>query len=590
MAAEETYKDNSKFQKIFGAIAQSVVMSSPVLQKTVGVVEAFKKPEDPKQTRLGNALGSLKDFAIGQSKLMRDLIGLKEFAEDLLKSESANKAKEPGQPGTGGNQGNDPTKSNNVSDLIEYLNNKENPYLTVFNENNVLLEKISKTLEEQLNYTKAMFKVNTEAAELAKNKAELDKVSRIDAARARAAAQPRDAQGRFIRQEQQAEEGGGFGLDDILSGLGMLGLGKGIKRGIRGITRSPTVGSRGLGKLPKIGGIAKGLGRILGPLSIALSAYDIYSTATDETLTEDEKTIGISESVGGLGGSLAGAAAGAAIGSAVPVVGTAAGGILGGILGYFGGDWLGGEVGEAIVGDGTESGMMPEYDAAGNPTGNMIPIEPPSAPTATPTTPPVDSGMVPEYDAAGNPTGNMIPIEPSQTPAETSLLSNEEFNRLMQEKSRILTRMDEIQPIDLNTGEFAEVTAEQQAELDALNNALGAVNQRLEQDAQYRKSLGVRLPNEVIDQGTIGPSSSLMVPQEILPSYAMRQQQLDYLNEQMVPTRTAAADTTQAAPPMIVQQKAPTTINNGGNVTNIIMNNDSLALPQMAFNLPMSVA
>ena len=97
--------------------------------------------------------------------------------------------------------------------------------------------------------------------------------------------------------------------------------------------------------------IGRGASRLLGPLAALLSVAEIASVAMNDDLSSDEKTVGVSEAAGGGGGALAGAAAGAAIGSVVPIIGTAIGGALGGALGYFGGRWLGGKAGEAMVGD-----------------------------------------------------------------------------------------------------------------------------------------------------------------------------------------------------------------------------------------------
>ena len=110
-------------------------------------------------------------------------------------------------------------------------------------------------------------------------------------------------------------------------------------------------GASNTGKV--LGGLGKGASRLLGPLAALLSIAEIGMIATDDSLTRDEKTVGVSSAAGGGGGALAGAAAGAALGSVVPILGTAIGGLLGGALGYFGGSYLGGKAGEAIVGDGS---------------------------------------------------------------------------------------------------------------------------------------------------------------------------------------------------------------------------------------------
>ena len=104
----------------------------------------------------------------------------------------------------------------------------------------------------------------------------------------------------------------------------------------------------------RLAGLGRGASRLLGPLAALLSIAEIGMVATDDSLTRDEKTVGIGEAAGGGGGALAGAAAGALVGSVVPIIGTAIGGAIGGALGYFGGRMAGGAVGNAIVGDGSE--------------------------------------------------------------------------------------------------------------------------------------------------------------------------------------------------------------------------------------------
>ncbi|WP_309087211.1 phage tail tape measure protein [Domibacillus sp.] len=90
----------------------------------------------------------------------------------------------------------------------------------------------------------------------------------------------------------------------------------------------------------KLGGLAKGAGRLLLPVGLGLSAYEIFTSSAGQ-----ERNQAIGGAVGGLGGAWGGAAAGAAIGSVVPVIGTGIGGLVGGAAGYFGGDKLGRWVG-----------------------------------------------------------------------------------------------------------------------------------------------------------------------------------------------------------------------------------------------------
>lgn len=87
---------------------------------------------------------------------------------------------------------------------------------------------------------------------------------------------------------------------------------------------------------------AKRLGKGFLGAEFAMSAYDIWRTENDPTLTRQQKDQANMATYGGFGGTLAGAAAGAAAGSVVPVVGTGIGAFLGGLLGW----WAGREAGE----------------------------------------------------------------------------------------------------------------------------------------------------------------------------------------------------------------------------------------------------
>lgn len=93
-----------------------------------------------------------------------------------------------------------------------------------------------------------------------------------------------------------------------------------------------------------VAGAKKLLVRGAVPLTVGLGAYQLYDTAQNDSLSQYQKNVDYSKTVGGTSGALAGAAAGAALGSVVPVLGTLVGGLIGGGLGY----WAGSEGGEAF--------------------------------------------------------------------------------------------------------------------------------------------------------------------------------------------------------------------------------------------------
>jgi hypothetical protein len=171
-----------------------------------------------------------------------------------------------------------------------------------------------------------------------------------------------------------AEEGGGFGISDMLGGSGRLGkIARGAGRGL--MTGAKAAGSflmKRAGPLAAVAAVGAG----------AYEGYQGYQKAGDQEqsalsnidakvesgeITEDQAkemrvqaretaTVDRSSSVGrgggmavgGAVGALKGAAIGAAVGSVVPIVGTVIGGAIGAGLGAVGGSFLGGKAGEFI--------------------------------------------------------------------------------------------------------------------------------------------------------------------------------------------------------------------------------------------------
>jgi hypothetical protein len=96
---------------------------------------------------------------------------------------------------------------------------------------------------------------------------------------------------------------------------------------------------------------------IIGAL---ISLPTIASILMNDQMSRRDKTDALIRELGGLAGGVGGAAVGGLVGSMVPVVGTAIGGVAGGMLGYFGGDWLAGQLANAVMGDPTDQSIPPE--------------------------------------------------------------------------------------------------------------------------------------------------------------------------------------------------------------------------------------
>lgn len=105
--------------------------------------------------------------------------------------------------------------------------------------------------------------------------------------------------------------------------------------------------SAGAMKNSKILKFAKGAGKtLLWPLTIGLSALDVYNILSDKSLSDEEKNVELAGVGGGIAGGAAGALLGGALGSAIfPGVGTVIGGLIGGGVGL----WAGEEAVESIM-------------------------------------------------------------------------------------------------------------------------------------------------------------------------------------------------------------------------------------------------
>lgn len=109
-----------------------------------------------------------------------------------------------------------------------------------------------------------------------------------------------------------------------------------------------------------LGGLARGAGRVLGPVAVAadvvVGGLGVREAWNDESLTDEQRDQAVGEATlgatgaiaGGAGGAWAGAVAGAALGSAVPVVGTLVGGLVGAAIGGFAGGRAGEAAGSAV--------------------------------------------------------------------------------------------------------------------------------------------------------------------------------------------------------------------------------------------------
>ncbi len=137
-----------------------------------------------------------------------------------------------------------------------------------------------------------------------------------------------------------------------------------------GVADAATAGAQAAGGAADgLRGVAKGAGRVLGPVAVGIDlvggGLKIRDAWKDKSLTDDQRdkkvgeaTAGTAGSIaGGAGGAWAGAAAGAAIGSVIPGPGTVIGGVVGAVLGGVLGGKAGEKAGEAAGGTGAGKGI-----------------------------------------------------------------------------------------------------------------------------------------------------------------------------------------------------------------------------------------
>ena len=131
---------------------------------------------------------------------------------------------------------------------------------------------------------------------------------------------------------------------------GFFGKGKtphGQPSGTGAFGRAPIKGTTGKPRSPAMRGL-----RGAGAAALLFGGMDIASTLSNEDLTKRQKTVGVSESVGAMGGGLAGAAMGAKLSAAVaPFFGPAAPLVvaIGGLVGGIGGAIVGGAAGKGVA-------------------------------------------------------------------------------------------------------------------------------------------------------------------------------------------------------------------------------------------------
>lgn len=205
----------SRARKLAGMVGEALVVRSPILSQLRETAESVTEKPEQGKSRLGNVLGSIQQAAVNRSPIIRNFLMMKDALMSVLKKDKpqqgdqkygkATEQKSETQKDQKTSQGTDNTVA-----IVEYLKNLENPYYVVMKSDNNYLKDIVDVLKQQSQIMRDTLQMNKENQERSTTQKALESVSRSDASRARAAQQPRDERGRFIKQEDVVPSTGGL--------------------------------------------------------------------------------------------------------------------------------------------------------------------------------------------------------------------------------------------------------------------------------------------------------------------------------------------------------------------------------------------
>lgn len=508
---EELTGKVSKAQKIGGAIAQSMLMASPVLRRAANVSSAFEATPDG--SRLGNAGRSFKEYAMGQSRMLQTLASIKNFVKDLFEDEEkAEKAKEK------------TPRSTNTHGVNDHLNKEESPLIVAFDQQKLTLEKILDTLVEQLKYTKDLFRIGIEASETEKLNSEFGKVSSGAYVAPNVLAGEAANENKPIAMNPESPgapaEKEGFSLAD-------LAVGGAATVGTLGIIRS------GFSKLKSgVGAVSSGL----------LSAGK------------------------NIGGKVANAFSAAVKSPVIPkVFGAAKTGIKDGLRGIM-------SRAPNLLSRMPNIAASASRFALGTALGPVAAIMTPSELESDPQEK-FKNSIYKQLEEGGM---SALPSVAEMLNSEQGKFMRENFPEYDYE---ILANPEVFQDEAAEIAKAFYKAKENPTRQNAADVFYGDTNQ---------------LINKAIQDYSKDSDGSLLSPDGIRnkiansPTALRMQSNLNMITNSNVKPTTS--NPTATIPPIIVgKQGGVTNVNNGGNVTNIIHGSDSLALPQMQFNLPSGI-
>lgn len=560
-------KPPTRAAKLAGMVGEALTVRSPILGQLRESVSALTEKPEKGETRLGNVLGALKQSAVNNSAILRQFVMLKDAITSIVKEDRDGKAPEKA-PKTQTDKKTEDGKAKDFSTaIIEYLDNKENPYYVMMKSDNNYLEQIVTLLKQQSEIMKENMQIAQETRERSETADSLKSVSRSDAARARTAQQPRDELGRFVKEEPKTEAESG-GLSQVLDTMDdALDVVKNLKK-YKEVIAAGFATAVGLaikfknGLMSRLSGLGKGLKGLAAEMKPLAKGFasKVGSLIDDAGKTAKGALPGLKKYAGkGL------SYLGKGLGMAARVVGSTAFGAAMGILdpSDLGDDTLEGTIRRNYADELRAMGFDPETGVAESPEAEAK-----------------ARAFIEEKIKTGQfvPEGGLLPEQQEAIKANRQRLIDQGYNP--------------------DTGE--PVTDEARARLDKTQK------ERQEREEQDRRMRTTQTPPDLTTPDVRLPSSLLSVESSsnkeildylnsiqnppIVGSAPMTRMQ-DYLSFMGNAAQPRPAQTAQAAAPVIVNnQGGPTSVNNGGNVTNIITGGSSLMLPQLAFNLPTSLS
>lgn len=215
---------------VLQAAGESMMMRSPILGQAFEMTQLFKRPEaaegETPRTRLQNLVDIVKQSAVQNSTILRKMTMFTDsfdtFREKQSQQDKKAEQSEKSREQRSQSFQDQASASKAAYVMVEYLENKQNPYYIMMERSNVYLEKITNLLAEQHKAFKESLKLQKEDRERQISQSDLSRVGRepniLSQVRTSTTMPPAITEGLGTDTPEQGEGGG------LLSGLtGFLG-------------------------------------------------------------------------------------------------------------------------------------------------------------------------------------------------------------------------------------------------------------------------------------------------------------------------------------------------------------------------------